>query len=124
MSLTPDNCQQAFVDAMRPIAKENVDMAAVKANLGALGFAVLTIATQHAQPVSDVGTDATFWQWIQDIEKWLQALSQWQTGVAQAFANWAPTQVPDVSLKTALQGVPGPGAPPPSPPASLTGKIL
>lgn len=127
MSLTQNNCRDAFVEAMRPIAKENVDRDDVKANLGALGQAVLTI-TQNADVISNASNETNldtikFWQWIQDVETWLQALSQWQIGVANAFKAWQPTQPADQTLQAIVSNLADPGLPPAPAPTQLQGKI-
>lgn len=105
MSLDAVNCKQAFVDAMSPIAGDNVKLDPVQANLGALGGAVLQIATVYATTVSNVNFDPTFWQWI-------AALDAWQKGVVQAFNNWHPVQPDGQALKTAVLAV---TTPPPAP---------
>ncbi len=133
MSLGPDNtiCTQQFIEGMRPIAGknphtnlDNVEDPQVKPNFSALGQAVYNIATQHAETSSNVSSDAAFWQWINDVENWLVALSQWQQAVAAAFVAWAPTQSPDTALKAAIQQAPNPGSPPTASPQSLKGKII
>lgn len=124
MSLDPNNCMQAFVDAMSPIAGDNVKLDPVQKNLGALGGAVLQIATVYAETVSDVNFDPTgFWQWITAVENWLLALSSWQQGVVQAFNNYTPTLPAEQNLRTALLGVTPPGSPPASAPTAMKGKI-
>ncbi len=125
MSLGPDNCKKAFVDAMSPIAGDNVKLDSVQKNLGALGGAVLQIATVYAETVSDVNFDPTgFWQWITAVENWLLALSSWQQGVVQAFNNYTPTLPAEQNLRTALLGVTSPGSPPASAPNAMKGKII
>jgi hypothetical protein len=131
MALGTDNttCKTEFVEAMRArlvaddLPGENVDRDDVQKNLGALGQAVFRIATVHAQTNSNAVTDTTFWQWINQVNAWLSALSTWQQGVAQAFANWTPTQPAEQALKTQLVAVPNPGLPPASAPTSLSGRI-
>lgn len=125
MGLGTDNetCKTEFVEAMRPIAGDNVEVAEVQANLGALGQAVYRIATVHAETVSDETTDATFWQWVADVNAWLSALADWQQDVAQAFANWAPTQPAEQALKTNLVAAPDPGSPPTLTPTNSRGRI-
>ena len=119
MSLGPDNtiCQKAFVDAMRPIAGDNVDLPQVNANLGALGLAVYNILTQDAETGSNSTIDTTFWQWI-------VALDAWQRGVVQAFTNWQPTQPDGLALKAAILAVPTPQSASVPAPTGLKGKII
>ena len=132
MGLGPDNeiCKTEFVEAMRarleaetPGSGINVDRDDVKPNLAALGLAVYRIATVHADTISDSTTDATFWQWVSDVNAWLSKLSTWQKGVAQAFAAWTPTLPAEQALKTALIAVADPGSPPASAPTALKGEI-
>ncbi len=131
MGLGPnkDRAAQEFIEAMRarleadePGLGANVDQPSVKGNLGALGEAVYNIATVHAETLSDATQDTAFWQWINDVDEWLQEMAAWQQGVTQAFADWAAAGAPDQGLKTAIGALTGPGAPP-KPPTSLKGKI-
>lgn len=131
MGLGPDKeiAKQEFIAAMRarleaeqPGLGANVDDPSVGANLGALGEAVYKIATFHAETRSDAAADSAFWQWISDVDNWLQDLAAWQEGVTQAFAAWAAAGAPDQALKADIAALSGPGAVP-SPPTSLKGKI-
>lgn len=119
MSLGPDKtiCKKAFVDAMRPIAGDNVDLPQVNPNFGALGLAVYNILTQDAETSSNSTIDATFW-------KWVAALDAWQQGVVQAFTNWQPTQPDGQALKAAILAVPTPQSASASAPTKLGGKII
>ncbi|KAM3090254.1 hypothetical protein ACKFKG_30145 [Phormidesmis sp. 146-35] len=125
MSLGTNNatCKTEFKEAMRPIAGANVDRPDVDPNFGALGQAVFRIATIHAETNSDPSLDPAFWQWVSETNVWLQSLSTWQRGVAQAFTNWAPTQLAEQNLKAALTAVPQPGNPPSTAPNVLRGEI-
>ena len=118
-----ENCKTEFVEAMRPIAGDNVEVEQVQANLGALGLAVHRIITMHAEAVSDETTDEAFWHWVTEVNDWLAALAAWQQGVAQTFADWSPTQPEEETLKNNLTTVPSPGSPPSFTPKSLMGKI-
>lgn len=131
MGLGPNKeiAKQEFIAAMRARleAQEtglgaNVDDPSVSANLGALGEAVYKIATVHAETRSDATADSAFWQWVGDVDNWLQDLATWQQGVTQAFADWAAAGAPNQGLKADIAALSGPGAPP-SPPTSLKGKI-
>ena len=114
MSLGADNavCKQEFVEAMRPIAGDNVDLPQVQDNLGALGTAVFRISTLRATTVSDAGADAAFWAWV-------SALAAWQLGVVAAVTAWTPVTAPEQSLRTALLAL----AAVPTPPTRQTGRI-
>jgi hypothetical protein len=118
MGLGSDHATAAteFVEAMRPIAGDNVDLAPVQANLGALGLAVYRTLTVDAETVADGTSDAAFWQWVAAVQAWM-------TAVTQAIAAWVPATAPELALKAALTAVPGPGAPPNSAPTSVTGRI-
>jgi hypothetical protein len=131
MGLGPDNaiCKTEFVEAMRarlmqddPELGATVDKPGAQKTLGAQAEAVYQIATVHAESFSDAGADAAFWQWMADLEEWLHSLSDWQSGVRQAFQNWAPVTPAEQNVRASLLAVPSPGAVP-SPPDSLQGKI-
>jgi hypothetical protein len=124
MSLTTDNCGTEFTEAMRPIAGDNVDLAPVQANLGALGLAVLRIATVHAETESNSAADAAFWQWVSATHAWMQAMNTWRSGVSGAFAAWAAATPAEIALKGAIAAVPAPPAPPAVAPALLKGRVL
>ncbi len=112
MSLGPDHhiAKQAFVDAMRPIAGDNVNVEQVQANLGALGAAVYEIATAHAETLSSPNTDADFWQWIAAVQDWMVAVAAWQNSVHQSLSLLDPgltATVPEPPLApvpTRMQG--------------------
>jgi hypothetical protein len=132
MGLGPDReiCKTEFVEAMRarliaedPSAGANVDTPPIQANFGALGQAIYRIATVHAETASDAASDAAFWQWVSDVNAWLAALSNWQNGVALAFAAWAPTLPAEQALRAALTAVAGPGVLPAVTPTGLRGRI-
>jgi hypothetical protein len=114
MTLGADNtiCKKEYVDAMRPIAGDNVDLPQIQDNLGALGTAVFRVATVHATTVSNAASDAAFWAWV-------GAIAAWQTGVVAAVTAWAPTAPAEQALRTALLAIP---APPPAP-TSQSGRI-
>lgn len=114
MTLGPDNtvCKQEFVDAMRPIAGDNVDLLQIQDNLGALGTAVFRISTVHATTVSDAAADAAFWAWV-------SALAAWQLGVVAAVTAWTPATVPEQTLRTALLAL----GTVPAPPTRQAGRI-
>lgn len=118
MSLGPDNtiCKKEFVEAMRPIAGNNVDLPQINPNFGALGLAIYNIATIDAETTSDKTIDAAFWQWV-------AALDAWQQGVVQAFSNWQPTQPDGQALKAAILAVPTPQSASAPAPTGLKGKI-
>jgi hypothetical protein len=118
MGLGSDHTTAAteFVEAMRPIAKDNVDLKEVRRNLDALGLAVYRTLTVDAETVSDSASDAAFWQWVAAVQAWI-------TAVTQAITTWTPSTPSEVALKTALTAVPGPGAPPASAPTSARGRI-
>jgi hypothetical protein len=107
MTLGADNaiCKQEFVDAMRPIAGDNVDIPQIQDNLGALGTAVFRISTVQATTVSDAAADAAFWAWVSGI-------AAWQSGVAAAVTGWTPATAPEQALRTALLAIPSPPAAP------------
>ena len=125
-----ETCKNEFIEAMRarleaeePGSGANVDEPAVQENLGALGLAVFSILTVHAETISNLSTDNDFWQWVADVNTWLSELENWQQGVAQAFASWTPVQPAEQDLKTALLAVPSPGSAPTQAPTTLKGKI-
>ena len=131
MSLGTDHtiCKTEFVEAMRsrlasdrPDLGETVDKPGAQKNLGAFGLAVYRIATAHAEVVSEAVTDTQFWQWIGALEEWLSALSAWQQGMTQTFAEWEPTQPTDQTLQEAISNLREPGLPP-RPPTRLRGRI-
>jgi hypothetical protein len=97
MGLGADNtiCKQELLDAMRPIAGENLARADVQANLGALGQALFRIVGEHAETSSDRQRDAVFWAWIEYVDA---VLVTWR----QAFSDWAPTQPAEQALKNSL----------------------
>ena len=119
MSLGADNtiCKKEFVEAMRPIAGNNVDLPQVNANFGALGQAVYNIAALDAETTSDKTLDAAFWQWV-------AALDAWQQGMVHAFSNWQPTQPEGLALKAAILAVPTPQSTAAPAPGGLKGKII
>lgn len=132
MGLGTDNtiCKTEFIEAMRERleAEEaglgaNVDKPAVQKNLGAMGLAIYRIATMHAETVSGLSTDQSFWKWVADVNSWLLELENWRQGMAQAFANWSPTLPAEQALKAALMAMPSPGSPPAQAPTDLKGKI-
>ncbi|MFF0445268.1 hypothetical protein ACFYT4_02420 [Streptomyces sp. NPDC004609] len=107
MGLGPDQTVTAgeFVEAMRPIAGDNVDLAQVQANLGALGLAVYRTLTVNADASSDPACDTAFWQWVTEVQTWID-------GVTAAIDTWAAVTAPEAALKAALAAVPAPsGAP-------------
>jgi hypothetical protein len=116
MALGADNtvCKQEFVNAMRPIAGKNVDLAEVQANLGALGQAVFRIVAGHAETSSSNSQDAVFWAWIEYVDT---VLATWR----QAFGSWAPTQPAEQALKASLLNT-LPARPPR--PTGLKGDVL
>jgi hypothetical protein len=123
-------CKNEFIEAMRirlesdtPGLGATMDKPDAQKNLIAFGTAVHRINTIHAEVVSNSTTDAEFWQWIAKTNAWLSALSAWQEGTSQAFANWTPTQPTEKALKVALMAVPQPGNPPTPVPTLLKGKI-
>jgi hypothetical protein len=131
MGLGDDNgvCKEAFITAMRnrlEAEKEglgaNVEEPAVQQNLGALGQAVYTILTAHAETRSDASVDRDFWRWMERLDDWLQELRSWQLGVAKAFADWSPAEASARQLKASIAAVNAPGSLP-QPPRSLRGKI-
>ncbi len=132
MALGADNtiCKREFVEAMRqrlvekdPELGKNVDEVEVQKNLGALGTAVQQIATVYAETLSDATTDPAFWQWLGDLDAWLQSLSAWQTGLAAAFQAWAPVTPTEQALKASVLALAAPGPPPAGLPAELLGRI-
>jgi hypothetical protein len=131
MSLGPDNqiCKDEFIEAMRqrlmaddPAMAGNVDQEDVQKNLGALGLAVYRIATVHADVRADAAADPDFWDWVADVDAWMQAMATWQSGVRAAVQAWSPTQPAEQDLRDALLALADPGAPPPAP-SELRGKI-
>lgn len=131
MGLGPDKeiSKTEFIEAMRARleAQEsglgaNVDDPSVDANLGALGEAVFKIATEHAETLSDATDDNEFWQWVEDVDNWLQNLADWQQGITQAFTSWAAAGAANLSLKTDVTSLTAPGSLP-SPPTSQKGRI-
>lgn len=132
MSLGPNNAIAAteFVEAMRarliaqdPALGPNVDDPAVRPNLEALGQAVYRIATVHAETVSDAGSDAQFWAWVNGVQTWVTALAAWQTGVRAAFNAWTPTLPAEQALRAALLAVAVPPAPPGAAPTAQRGVV-
>jgi hypothetical protein len=117
MGLGSDNgiCTDEFVAAMRPIAGDNVDLAKVRDNLGALGQAVFQIMTERADTSSNSSLDAAFWAWIEYVDT---VLATWR----QAFTDWTPTQPAEQALKASL--VPAPPPARPALPTALKGEIL
>ncbi|MGW4229494.1 hypothetical protein ACWEF9_09465 [Streptomyces sp. NPDC004980] len=115
MALGPDQTQTAaqFVEAMRPIAGDNVDLAQIRANLDALGLAVYRTLTVDAEAASDASQDADFWRWVADVQTWIN-------GVNRAIADWAAATPPELALKTALGEAPAPQRAP----VSVKGRIL
>ncbi|MEU6232936.1 hypothetical protein [Kitasatospora sp. NPDC047058] len=103
---------ERFVEAMRPIAGDNVDLPQVRANLDALGLAVYRTLTADAETASDAVADAAFWQWIRDVQRWID-------GVATAIDGWAAATPAEAALKAALSAVPAPAAAP----SALKGRI-
>lgn len=132
MGLGPDReiSKNEFIEAMRdrleaeePGLGANVDKPSVQENLGALGQAVYRIITVHAETESNSSTDEDFWQWVADVNTWLSKLENWQKGVAQAFADWTPTNLNDQALKDAITTLPSPGSSPGLTSGILKGKI-
>ncbi|MFC0597821.1 hypothetical protein [Streptomyces palmae] len=115
MGLGPDQRTTAaqFVEAMRPIAGDNVDLAAVRANLDALGLAVYRTLTKDATVSSDADCDAALWQWVAEVQTWIE-------GVSAAVQSWAAATPSEAALKAALIAVPVPAAAP----ASLKARIV
>jgi hypothetical protein len=114
MTLGADNtiCKQEYVDAMRPIGGDNVDLPQIQDNLGALGTAVFRLATVHATTASNAASDPAFWAWLAGI-------AAWQSSVVAAVSAWTPTAPAEQALRTALLGIPAP----PAPPTSQSGRI-
>jgi hypothetical protein len=114
----PAGVATQFVEAMRPIAGDNVDLPQVQANLAALGLAVhRTLAVQQegtafAVTYSDIQEDPDFWAWVRAMQKWVAASST-------AFAAWTPTTPAEVALKAALVAT----APPAAAPESVQGRL-
>lgn len=133
--LGPDKtiCKTEFIEAMRaqvladnpdhPDAAENLDLPEVQRNFAPLGDAVYRIATQRAMTVSHAGDDAAFWKWVADLGAWIEAVSDWQQGVARAVASWTPTNPAEKAFKNAILALPNPGLPPASTPTRLNGRI-
>ncbi|KUJ69070.1 hypothetical protein ACZ90_14615 [Streptomyces albus subsp. albus] len=109
MGLGPDQTitTAQFVEAMRPIAGDNVDLAQVRANLDALGLAVYRTLTVNAKASSDSSGDAAFWQWVAEVQRWID-------GVSAAIQTWAAATPSEAALKAALAAVPVPAAAPSS----------
>lgn len=147
-----DSSKQAFIDAMKDRLKDlneekpedkDIKEKALKEiddpegnahkNLGALGQAVYNILTENAEIVSspDETDHRSIWDWIQGVNSRLQALSEWQQGVRDAFDNWSPDQPPptdssepseDELLKAAILALPT-IEPLPSLPTEIRGRI-
>lgn len=129
--------KQAFVKAMKERLETLDDQASkdialqainekkgeVQKNLGALGQAVYSILTDHAETTSSLSNDSDFWQWIQLVNAWLKDLSTWQEGVEKSFRDWQPGSEEGKDLKNKLLKLNSPKQPPNSPPKSLRGKI-
>lgn len=101
----PTTIAAEFVAAMRPIAGDNVDLQPVQANLGALGLAVYRTLTVAAETVSDDRTDAAFWEWVRQVQAWID-------GVRHAVDGWTPVTPAEKALKLALTEIPAPQAAP------------
>jgi hypothetical protein len=114
VALGPDHTGVAaqFVEAMRPIAGDNVDLPPVQANLAALGLAVHRTLTADAETRSVAADDPAFWEWVKAMRTWVAATSA-------AFAAWTPTTPAETALKTALGLIPVP----PAAPTALKGRI-
>jgi hypothetical protein len=117
MGLGSDNtvCKKELVDAMRPVAGDNVDRVDVQANRGALGQAVFRIVAERAETSSNASLDAAFWAWIGYVDT---VLATWR----QAFTNWTPTQPAEQALKASLLPATLPARPPR--PTALKGDVL
>ncbi|MFI6289872.1 hypothetical protein ACIBCM_34940 [Streptomyces sp. NPDC051018] len=107
MGLGPDQTVTAeeFVEAMRPIAGDNVDLQQVRANLSALGLAVYRTLTVNTDATSDPASDTDFWRWVGEVQTWID-------GVGTAIDTWAAATAPEAALKAALAAVPAPSAAP------------
>lgn len=116
MGLGTDNtiCKQELLDAMRPLAGENLERDDVQANLGALGQALFRIVHEHAETSSNKILDNVFWTWVEYVDV---VLATWR----QAFTNWAPTQPAEQALKASLLNT-LPARPPR--PTALKGDVL
>lgn len=119
-----------FIEAMRQRLEAqqagmgaNVDQPDVQENLGALGQAVFRIATVHAETTSSSTQDAQFWQWVADVNDWLDDMATWQAAVRTAFNNWTPNGASEVALRNAMLALTSPPAPPVSAPINLRGRV-
>lgn len=122
-------CTDGLVAAMRARLEEigmgdNVDLPDVKKNFDALGTGLHQVLTVRAETASDPVADADFWAWVQAVNAWMAAVAAWQTGLAAAFNSWAPTQPAEQAFRSAVIGLQSPGAPPPTPPQLLRGRIV
>jgi len=131
MGLGPNHniAKTEFINAMRARLEredkklgKNMDDDAVKKNMGALAEAVYRIVTVHTDAVSSPQEDPEFWEWMDQTNRWLQELGQWQKGVAQAMDQWAAATPADLQLKAKLAALTQPGNLP-EPPSALKGRL-
>jgi hypothetical protein len=125
MALTQDICKTSLKEGMRAVPRvgANVDLPEVDSNFAGLGAGVLNLLA-HADTVSAPASDTTFWQWVTAVTNWLGELHAWESGVNKAIDDWTPATPSETALRTALQGVPRPPAPPTPAPAQLKGKVV
>ncbi|SCY82368.1 hypothetical protein [Desulfoluna spongiiphila] len=131
MGLGPnhDIATTEFINAMRARLEredenlgKNMDDPAVRKNMGALAEAVYRIVTAHTDAVSSPIEDPEFWEWMDQTNRWLQTLAQWQKGVAQALDRWAAATPADLQLKADLAALTQPEELP-EPPTTLKGRL-
>ena len=132
MSLGSNNAvsKTEFIEAMRAVleAKQagsgaNVDKPDVSDNLGALGTAVYRINTVHAEVVADAAQDADFFNWINQVNTWLNNLRHWQQSLITQFNHWSPTTPAEQNFRNAVLGIADPGNPPAVAPSEVNSRI-